>query len=116
MRRWTAPPIPDIDPVGTAGTLSGISALASVAWPFFVGLAGALLVLALVAWATRGLPGTARSPPRIGAVLLFLGALGGFAWAFAPPPGASTARALGLGAVGFAVAWRARQRPPFGGG
>lgn len=114
-------PAVGIDPVGTAGGLGAIAGIASLAWPFFDGMAAALVALAVVGWAARGFPGRPRgrgSPPAHPTVPFLIAAIVLVGWAyFLLAPGAwGIGRGVALGLAGACVGWVGRRRAPFGEG
>lgn len=83
-------PLDPVDSARSGGALAGAAGLASIAWPYFEGMAAAILAIALVGWAFRGrrtgrpsrLPSLRRVASAVAAsssvlVLLLLPGLGG---------------------------------------
>jgi hypothetical protein len=110
-----------VDPVATSGGIGAIAGAVSLVWPFFDGMAAALVALAVVGWLTRLLPEVRRGPSAPGpsrrVVSLVLVAVAvGWAYFLLAPGMWSAGRGIALGVAGGCVALVGRRTPPFGEG
>jgi hypothetical protein len=115
VKRWNPAETFAIDPAGTAGSLSAVAGVASVAWPFFDGLVAALAALTLLAWLLARRSPAVRSR-RLGTPALIALVVAGWAF-FALAGGAwALARGAGLGLASAGIGWIGHRPPAFGEG
>jgi hypothetical protein len=115
VKRWSRAEPFAIDPAGTAGSISAVAGVASVAWPFFDGLVAALAALTVLAWLVARRSPAVRSR-RLGPAAVITLVVAGWAFfALAEGPW-GVARGAGLGLASAGIGWIGRRSPAFGEG